>query len=215
MSLGFNNIMSVAGGILGGAQSPGTVTYTNSRCIARFLPFQTRDLSATIPTLEDVQTPDESLTVEKKLILTPVDTTATDELIEDNAIISCTIARDKNTAAGMFELTLKPIKNYVNLIKPGDWVLIYLDDSSNINLSTHGGLRCIGSVDRIAENKITMESGIVTTTYSISGSDFGKIFDKTEKCGLFKPPSAFITAAAVSSQDVSIPKICIFTNLSG
>ena len=70
MSLGFNNIMSVAGGILGGAQSPGTVTYTNSRCIARFLPFQTRDLSATIPTLEDVQTPDESLTVEKKLILT-------------------------------------------------------------------------------------------------------------------------------------------------
>lgn len=107
--------------------------------------------------------------------------TNTSSYIEDDTIIGCTIAMDKNTPTGSFDLHLKAgVKNLKQILHPGDWVLIYLDTIDKINLKTLSGLRVIGSITRIAENKITMGDGSIVTTYTISGGNWGKILEKTD-----------------------------------
>lgn len=131
------------------------IIYTRSRCVAKFIPYKQRG---------DFES-------------NPMDAS---EFIEDDVIISCEIARDKGLPSDIFSITLKPKKNYMDLIKEGDWVLIYLDDESNINLNSGGGLKCIGNVNRVAENKVTLEDGSIVRTYTVSGNGFGKVFEKTE-----------------------------------
>lgn len=132
---------------------------TNIRCVARFFPFKNRK------TLDGNET-NEALEA--------------DEFIEDDAIVNCSITKEKGSPYGGFQLTLKPKKNYYNLVKPGDWVIIYLDDSKNINIKDLKGVKCVGVVDRVAYNKMTQNNGSISTTYSIHGSDFGKVFEATE-----------------------------------
>ncbi len=153
------------------------ITYTNSKCIAHFITFKNQDLQIDSVNPNGVDVADSSSAQTTTINNKSLDTT---DFIEDDAIISCTIARDKNSPSGYFSFILKPIKNYVNIVKPGDWVLVYLDDASNINLSTQSGLKCIGIVNRVAENKVAMENGTVVTSYVVHGSDFGKVFEKTE-----------------------------------
>ncbi len=132
---------------------------TNSRCIARFFPFKERS------TLDGDNT-DQSM--ESK------------EIREDDSIIACSIGREKSSPAATWQLTLKPEKNFYNIIKPGDWVMIYLDDSSNIDIKALKGLKIVGVVNRVAYNKTTLNDGGITTNYTIHGSDFGKLFEVSE-----------------------------------
>lgn len=131
------------------------IVYTRSRCVAKFYNFVERSNFT-------------------------VDPLKTASFIEDDAIISCTVGREKASAEETFQMVFKPKKNYPDLIKPGDWVLIFLDDESNINVKDLTGLRCIGNVDRVALNTATLEDGSIARTYTISGTGFGKVFTHSE-----------------------------------
>lgn len=127
------------------------IVYTRSRCVVKFYNFVERSNFT-------------------------VDPLKTSSFIEDDAIIQCSVGREKASADETFQLILKPKKNYPNLIKPGDWVLIFLDDESNINIKDLKGLRCIGTVDRVALNTATLDDGSIARTYTVSGGGFGKVF---------------------------------------
>ncbi len=132
---------------------------THVRCVARIFQFTQ---------IGDLDGDDTSTAMESK------------EFIEDDAIVSCTIAREKASPSATFQLTLSPIKNYYNLIKPGSWIFIYLDDIEKIDLKNLKGLKLVGIVNRIATNKMVSNDGTIHTTYTINGSDFGKVFEVTE-----------------------------------
>lgn len=136
------------------------ITYSNVRCVARFFPFKVRETPAV--------TDDNNSFIEA------------DEFIEDDAIVSCSVIRDKNSPSDQFTLVLKPKMDYYNMVKPGDWVLIYLDQVGDIDLKNRKGLKCIGNVDRIARNTIALNDGSVVTTFTIHGSGWGKILQVSE-----------------------------------
>lgn len=135
------------------------ITYTTSRCVARFFPFNERGTLSE----DDTQTAMDA-----------------SEFIEDDSIVSCSISRDKSSAGDVFELILKPKLNYYNLAKPGDWVIIYLDDINNIDIRSLKGVKCIGNIDRVAKNTVTNNDGTVVTTFTIHGSGWGKVLETTE-----------------------------------
>lgn len=138
-------------------QSPFTTFRT--RCVVRFFPFKKRD------TLNGDNTNDAMDAI---------------ELVEDSAITACTISRDKGTPTDVFQITLKPTKNWKNVLKAGDWLIIYLDDIENISLKDLKGVKCIGNIDRIAETTIIKNDGSREVVYNVHGSGWGKFFEQTE-----------------------------------
>ena len=92
----------------------------------------------------------------------------TGEFIEDDAVVSCSIFREKASASATFQLTLLAKKNYYNLIRPGDWVMIYLDNEDKVDLENNTGLKIIGTVSRVAVNKVTNNDGSISSTFLIS-----------------------------------------------
>lgn len=131
------------------------ITNTRSRCVAKFYNYEERSGFTS-------------------------NFTKTASFIEDDAIIQCAIGRDKGSPFESFQMVLKPKMNYPDVIKPGDWVMIYLDDEKNINLKDRTGLRCIGNIDRVALNTSTNEDGSIIRTYVVSGGGIGKVFNQTE-----------------------------------
>lgn len=157
ISLAKNAVKDAATSIFDVQESP--LTNTHTRCVARFFPFKARNT------------------------LTEDDTDAameSEEIIEDDSIVACAISKDKSSPADSFQITLKPNKNYGNLIRPGDWVILYLDDIKNIDVKNLKGVKCIGNVDRVAKSVVTLQNGDLVTTYNIHGSGWGKFFEVTE-----------------------------------
>ncbi len=73
---------------------------------------------------------------------------------------------------GEFSLELANVNNFYRIISPGDWILIYLNNGTAP--SPKESLRCIGTVSRVSKKTTIANDGTKTTTWSISGYDFGK-----------------------------------------
>lgn len=143
------------------------ITYTNTRCIARFFPYKKPYLQA-----------DPNFTVSNTNELLE-----TEEFVEKDKIIACSVNKSKGLPSATFNLILKENIEYINKLKPGTWVLIYLDDEVNLDLEKYEGnkgLKIFGNIDRISKNKTVLGNGAVQVAYNIVGRDFGKFFEKSE-----------------------------------
>ena len=90
-----------------------------------------------------------------------------------NPILSFTYTKSNSAAGGYFQLVLAPTENWLQRIQPGDWAAIYLSNGGEESL------RCLGSVDAIAmSEQPNMSNGARHFTFTISGRDFGKVFEK-------------------------------------
>lgn len=92
----------------------------------------------------------------------------------DNCIMSFTYERALANASGMFSLTLAPNKNWLNVARPGDWITISLSQSGSFDKE----VRCLGNIDRVAQTEVVQPDGARVVTYTISGRDYGKVFEK-------------------------------------
>lgn len=77
--------------------------------------------------------------------------------------------------AGQANLTVLPRVNYMNMIRPNDYINIYF----NIGDGEGWTRTFFGFVDRIEEAYQVGQNGAPTTQYNILCTDFYKIFDKT------------------------------------
>jgi len=124
------------------------ITSTHTRCVAKFFPFQG----------------DTGM--------------SSKELTEDDAIVECSIGKDLAMPSSSFQLTLKQTKDFTKILKPGDWVAIYLGSVEELDTNSHDGLKEIGIIDRVALSEVTLESGVIVRNYIVYGSGFGKLFER-------------------------------------
>lgn len=102
----------------------------------------------------------------------------------EEAIESCTVSKNIEQPSASFNFSLFPTKNWKQEISPGDWILVYfhssLEKTPDEPTSTQG-LVLIGNVDRIAR-VIQKDDETDTTTlrYTVSGRNFGKVFEQTD-----------------------------------
>jgi len=88
-------------------------------------------------------------------------------------------SKSKSSASGNFTVDLTSDQSWDRVVRPGDWVMLYLS-RFGINTKTTKGLICLGNIDRVSRRKSTTRDGKKFFTYRISGRDFGKIFDKSK-----------------------------------
>lgn len=93
---------------------------------------------------------------------------------EDNVVVSFDYDKQIDNASGTFNITLLPTKNWLNLVRSGDWISIYLSQDG----STDKAVRCLGNIDRVSQVEVINNDGRSLITYQISGRDFGKMFEK-------------------------------------
>jgi len=116
-----------------------------------------------------------------------------------NDIIRCNITKSKGASSGTFSLTLKRGKvvrdnkvtsqdiDYLKVLNPGDWILIYMKKSGKVNplkhagavdLSPQSGLKFVGIIENVRYIEIDDPgSAFPRLEYVITGRDFGKVFD--------------------------------------
>lgn len=110
-----------------------------------------------------------------------------------NDVIRCSVSKAKSASSGTFTITLKRGKvvingqpqprdiNYLDVIHPGDWVMIYLKKSGSINIEStnaNSGLKSIGIVENVRYVEIDdAETGKPRLEYIVTGRDFGKVFE--------------------------------------
>lgn len=88
----------------------------------------------------------------------------------------------KSSPSGTFSITLTSDRNWTQIVRPGDWLLLY-ESAFDIGIHDGGndttkGLRCLGNIDRVSRQKSINNEGQRVFTYRIDGRDFGKVFEK-------------------------------------
>jgi len=116
-----------------------------------------------------------------------------ERVIIRNDVIRCKVDKNKSSNSGTFSVTLKRGKeiidgkiqkqdiNYLDVIHPGDWIMIYIKKSGTIDINStakDSGLKMIGIVENVRYVEIDDEnSGSPRLEYIVTGRDFGKVFD--------------------------------------
>jgi len=108
------------------------------------------------------------------IIPSDVDNLKTEKYQLYDDIVSFSYSKSLSSPAGTFQCKILATRDYSKLISPGDWVQIYLTTSKD---KKHK--RVIGNVDRISLEEFINEDGMREIYFSISGRDFGKIFQDT------------------------------------
>lgn len=95
--------------------------------------------------------------------------------------------------AGNFDITLPNDRDWKQEIKPGFWLLIYMSNTDDLAVPNRSEnvkpgdlkgqsdkIRCIGYVDRVSAKGTVGEKGEYDTTYTVSGRDYGVIYQETQ-----------------------------------
>lgn len=93
---------------------------------------------------------------------------------EENSVIAFDYNKSFGAPSGTFNLTLAPNKNWLNVVRPGDWITVSLSQAGDKDRV----VRCIGNVDRVSQSENVQEGGGRSVTFNVSGRDFGKVFEK-------------------------------------
>lgn len=97
-------------------------------------------------------------------------------------IISISTLKHKAQPAGEFQITLAPTKNWIATISPGSWLSIHMtsDKTTDDILFSFNekSLKMIGRIDTIRMSmRVDQTTGARQTVYTISGKDWGQIFE--------------------------------------
>lgn len=112
----------------------------------------------------------------------------------DNDIVRCSINKGKNSSSGGFSFVLKRGNSndkgqtvsdtkidYLRLISPGDWVMIYMKSDGEIDTEatdSDSGLKLVGIVENVRYIEIDDPTlGKPRLEYVVTGRDFGKILE--------------------------------------
>lgn len=113
-----------------------------------------------------------------------------------NDVIRCNINKNKGGSSGNFSLTLKRGKkvrngrvlnediDYLDVIHPGDWIMIYIKKSGGITLQDlqstrpESGIKMIGVIENVRYIEVD-DPGTASPRleYVVTGRDFGKVFE--------------------------------------
>lgn len=131
----------------------------------------------------------------KILGVSPIDTMKTELISLRDAIISIQCNKSKSSPQGAFSVTLKPTRDWAQVITPGSWCSIFMSDrpltsddySAKTSTSTVKSenstsfnivspLKMVGLIMGVRIQKQISSEGITTIAYTISGYDFGYVF---------------------------------------
>ncbi|NIU02222.1 MAG: hypothetical protein GWN01_15370, partial [Nitrosopumilaceae archaeon] len=110
-----------------------------------------------------------------------------------NDVVRANISKNKSSNAGTFSINLKKGKqvirnqvqkediDYLDVIHPGDWVMIYIKKGGEVDvnsLNQASGFKCLGIVKNVRYVEVDdPETGKPRLEYVVTGEDFGSVFN--------------------------------------
>ncbi len=100
------------------------------------------------------------------------------------SMVGITTSKNKSEPAGSFQLTLAPTKNWVTAITPGSWCAILMSQDKilegDLKTANANQVKMIGRVESVrAHVTVDPKSGARNTSYIVSGTDWGSVFNTT------------------------------------
>lgn len=140
--------------------------------------------------------------------------------ISNHLIHSCTFAKNNSAPAGSFAFKLDSTRDWKDILKPGQWCLIFMSNDGTLNLPKRESnnsfppppsfpihakkLRGICYIDRVAVISSITAHGALDVEYEISGRDFGVVYEETQLWyNWFKAESIRIEAEFVKLNNIS------------
>lgn len=139
-------------------------------------------------------------------------------------IIACSFNKTMQSPSGQFSITLSSSPNlegssgdWKDIIKRGSWLIIYMSQDGDLLISPEVGkpnrsniaaeakkIRCIGYVDRVAPRTEVNEKGAFDITYTVTGRDFGCIYEDTNIWhNVFKYERVILDSIATSELNIT------------
>ena len=86
-------------------------------------------------------------------------------------VIQCQVTKSLGQVAGGFTATLVPRQEYLENLRPNDWVEVFLDagEPSTVPVMT-------ASLDRVARRRSVEANGATREVIALTGRDYGKVF---------------------------------------
>ena len=98
---------------------------------------------------------------------------------EENDVIGCTTTKDVESPAGVFSIQLKPRREYMKMVSPGDLVFIFMSDVAPHQAEDFTGTPVmIGVVDRV-DQTVALDNNAETRVVQVSGRDLTVVFLET------------------------------------
>lgn len=107
-------------------------------------------------------------------------------------VVQCQWSKDLSSPAGVFSMQVKPRVDWDRYIKPGDLLVIFMDDDHRygVDTRTDGTLITVGIVDRASRSTTVDGNGATVEMVTINGRDLGVIFQETQT--VFDPTLAVL-----------------------
>ncbi len=105
-----------------------------------------------------------------------------------NDVVHCSWNKDTNSPAGVVSFMVYPRRDYLELLKPGDVLLVFMS-AQKAEKQKDFTLVTMAIIDRVAENRTVDGNGATLSTVQVSARDMGKILSETETC--FDPSFAY------------------------
>lgn len=117
---------------------------------------------------------------------TPVD-------ISRHLVQSCTFSKNIGSPSGAFNFKLDNSRNWNEIIKPGQWCLIFMDNDGVLRLPEENfptlpapativpsKLRGMCYIERVSLVSAITENGVLESHFEVSGRDYGVCYEQTE-----------------------------------
>jgi len=109
-------------------------------------------------------------------------------------VLDASFSKTLSNAAGTFELNLANDRDWKEVLKPGTWCLIYMSQFGDLSIPEKdtdinsaqlkrqkNRLRGICYIERVtSKGRVGQERGEFSVVFSVSGRDFGVIYEETE-----------------------------------
>lgn len=104
-------------------------------------------------------------------------------IISTVSLISITTNKTKSDPVGTFNFTLAPTRNWVSVLTPGSWCALLMTneplDQDSFKKAKPKQVKMFGRIDTVRTNVSVGDDGARSTTYTVTGRDWGSIFNNT------------------------------------
>jgi len=104
-------------------------------------------------------------------------------IISTVSLISCSTNKTKSDPVGTFTFTLAPTRNWVSVLTPGSWCAILMTNEplteDSFKKAKPKQVKMLGRIDTVRTDVSVSDDGTRSTTYVVSGRDWGSIFNNT------------------------------------
>jgi hypothetical protein len=102
-------------------------------------------------------------------------------IISTVSLVSISTNKTKSTPVGTFNFALAPTRNWVSVLTPGSWCVIMMSNEllvkDSFTKANAKQVKMFGRIETVRVNVAVDDEGARSTTYVVSGQDWGSIFN--------------------------------------